>query len=124
MARDHRLGLRIGQFLVGVELAAAALRQPRDAAAGVILVRDGLGQPLLLEPAQQPAHQPGIEAEIVAQRGDVGVAVADGVQDARGAERPAAAEKGGVERADLGGDGAVEAADAGDGVLRVLRHDL
>ena len=79
-------------------------------------MRDRLDQPLFLEPAQKPAHQSGIQPEIVADRGDVAMAVADGVEDAGSAKRPPTTEKGCVEGADFGGDGAVEPADPGDGV--------
>ena len=51
---------------------------------------------------------------------DVAAAMADGVEHARRAERPSAAQEGGVERADLRCDGAVEAADAGDRI----EHDI
>ena len=112
------LALKRRARVIGVELAPAALRQMRDAAAGIVRMRNGLHEPLLLEPAQEPAHQSGVEPEIVADRGDVAMTVADGVENARGAERPAAAEERGIERADFRRHGAVEAAHPGDGVRR------
>lgn len=81
----------------------------------------GLGddQALLLQAPEQAAHQPGIEAQIVADRGHVRAAMADGVEHARGAERAAPAEEGGVQGPDLPGHGTAEAAEAAD---RVERH--
>jgi hypothetical protein len=75
-----------------------------------------LDEALGLEAAQEPAHQPGVEAELVADGGDLAAAAADRVQHPGRAERAPAPAKGGVERPDLGGDGAAEAAETGDGI--------
>ncbi|GAN50600.1 hypothetical protein ME121_4648 [Methylobacterium sp. ME121] len=77
-------------------------------------MRCGRDQSLLLQAAQETAHQAGIETEIGADLADLRAPRPDGVQDARRPQGTASAEERGVERADLGGDGAGEAADAGD----------
>ena len=118
MELEKALGLRVGEVLIGLEFGPPGLGQPRDAAARIVRVRHGLDQALVLQAAQQAAHQAGIEVEIVADRRDVGAPLPDRVEHAGGAERTAAAEEGGVEGADLGGHGAVEAANAGNGVNR------
>jgi len=87
-------------------------------------VGHGLDQPLLLQPAQQPAREARVQAQRLAQTGHVGDAPADGVQHARGAQGPAAAEEGGVQRTHLDGDGAVEPANAGDRVGSGVRFGI
>ncbi len=116
MAAEEAVGLRVRQRLVSVELAPARARQMDDAAARIVLLRRGLDQSFVLEAAQQPAHQPGIEPEIVANLGHVRTSMPDRVEHARCSQRPPAPEERIVERAHGSGDGTVEAADAGDGV--------
>jgi hypothetical protein len=79
-------------------------------------MRRGGDKALVLESAEQPAHQPRVEAEIVAQFRNIGPPVADRIEHAGRPKRPPASEERGIERTDLRGDGAVEAADAQDGV--------
>ena len=69
-------------------------------------------QALLLQAAQQAAHQAGIEAEIGADLTDLRPSRADGIQDTRRAEGPATAKERGIERTDLRSDGAGEATEA------------
>ncbi len=123
IGRAGERGLRagVGQSLVGRKLRLACLRQAGEAAARIVGGRRGLDEALVLQAAQQPAHQPGIELELVADLGDLAAAPPDGVEHARRAQRPAAAEKRGVKRPHLHGDGAREAAETGD---RVERHDV
>ena len=111
----------VRDLLIGRELLLARLRQPGDAAAGIGGMRLGGDQALLLQAPEQAAHQPGIEAQIVADRGHIRAAMADGIEHARGAERTAPAEEGGVQRPDLPGHGTAEAAEAAD---RIGCHDV
>src|SRR3954471_18818115 len=82
-------------------------------------MRMGLDQPFVLEAAQQPARQPGIEPEIVADLGHIRAPMADRVEHARRTERSAAPKERIVERADRGGHGTVEAADAGNRIEHI-----
>ena len=93
MLREEALGLRVRQRLVGRELAPAGTRQRRDAPARVVLMRIGLDQPFVLEAAEQPTHQAGVEAEIVADLGHVRTSVPDRVEHARRPQRPPASQE-------------------------------
>ena len=93
IAGEKALGLRIRQRLIGREFALAGTGQAGDAAARIVLMRLRLDQAFIFQAAQQPAHQPGIEAEIVADLADVGASVSDRIEHARRAQRPAAPEE-------------------------------
>src|SRR5262249_59232088 len=105
---------------ISAEFLSTAPRELRDTAPRIIRMRQSVDETFVLQAAEQTAHEPRVEAEIVAQLCDIAAPEADRVEHARRAQRPATPEKRGVECTDFRCDGAVEAADAGDGVQHII----
>jgi hypothetical protein len=104
-----------------LEFTLARLGEDGNPAAGIVRMRPGSDKALLLQTAEHAAHQTGIEPEIVADFGHVGAAHADRVQNACGAERPAPAKEGRVQRTDFHGDGASETTKP---AYTIVRHNV
>ena len=121
---QHPSGERVGPPIELAPLSGAFGGQLRAADPRVAAADADVYQPLALQRSQHPAHVARIEVQPSAKRahlGALGPLGADLPQQARFADRPAAAEKTIVEGADALGNGAIEAPDLLD---RRAMHSL
>src|SRR4051794_287597 len=109
--RQHGVGERIGEAIVGRDLGAPLRGQGQAPASPIVGAALHADEILALERPQEPAGIAGVEPEPLAQLPEIGAPRADLIEDPRLAERAAAVKIAVLEGADALRDDAVEAAD-------------